>query len=125
MDCESPQSMTVSERLQRAITELLPLQTLLLSEEVDARVLSDLRDALNRVRNTAWAAQQSVASPMFHQGPMRVASFLTSERIRAAYQLCCSIQQDLATDDLQFQRGQLSELSGAATQLVKKLKERL
>ena len=125
MNGNAVESITVSARLQSAIAELQPLQELLLSAEVDPRVLTDFRDALNRVRNTAWAAQQSIASTMFHQGPRRVASFLTSERIRAAYQLCCSLRQDLTRDDLEFQKGQLSELYSAATTLLEKLKEKL
>ena len=80
----------VSERLASAITELSALQEPLLSGVVDPRVLTDFRDALNRIRNTAWAAQQSANAPLFDQGATTVASYLTSERIRAAYQLCRS-----------------------------------
>lgn len=118
-------NVNVSVQLQNAMTELWPLQELLLSEDVDPRVLSDFRDALNRVRNTAWAAQQSVAAKMFDQGSDGIASIVASERVRNAYQLCLSVQQDLAADQIQFQKGQLTELHSAATRLVEELKERL
>jgi hypothetical protein len=73
------------------------------SEKVDPRVLTDFRDALNRVRNTAWAAQQCAAASMYESSPVSVSSLLTSERIRAAYQLCCAIHDDLSRDDIPFQ----------------------
>jgi hypothetical protein len=123
--CKPMPNVTVSVRLKSAISELRRLQKLLLSEEVDARILSDFRDALNRVRNTAWAAQQSLASKLFDKGPTDVVSLLASERIRAAYQLCRSIEEDLTSDDIQFQKGQLSELHSVAARLVEQLKTRL
>jgi len=49
----------VSERLASAITELRALQEPMLCGEVDPSVLSNFCDALNRVRNTAWAAPPS------------------------------------------------------------------
>ncbi|MBZ5680368.1 MAG: hypothetical protein LAO24_09710 [Acidobacteriia bacterium] len=107
------------------MTELRAVQPLLLSGEVDPHVLRDFRDAVNRVRNTAWAAQQFVASRLSDQGTGGVVSLLAAERIRAAFQLCRSIQGDLGRTDIRFQRGQLTELYGAATQLTEQLKERL
>jgi hypothetical protein len=125
VDCESKQNVTVSKRLKSVITELRPLQKLLVNEKVDPRVLTDFRDALNRLRNTAWAAQQSAADPLYESNPVRVTSLLTSERIRAAYQLCCTIHDDLHREDVLFQRGQLSELYTVAARLVDELKGRL
>jgi hypothetical protein len=118
-------SATVSRRLASAIRELRALQEPLLSGDVDPEVLTDFRDALNRVRNTAWAAQQSAAAPLLGQGPEAMASFLASERIRTAYQLCRSIQNDVSKDDIQLQKGQLTEFYGVAKRLVEDLKERL
>jgi hypothetical protein len=92
---------------------------------VDPRVLADFRDALNRIRNTAWAAQQSANAPLFDQGATTVASYLTAERIRAAYQLCRSLHDDVCRDDIEFQKGPLVELYCVAKILVDELKERL
>ena len=125
MNCESKQGVSVSKRLKSVISELRPLQKSLTSEKVDPRVLTDFRDALNRVRNTAWAAQQSAAARLYESSPVSVPSLLTTERIRAAYQLCCHIHDDLHRDDVPFQKGQLSELYSVAARLVEDLKERL
>jgi hypothetical protein len=124
-NCSTLPGNKISERLASAITELRALQEPLLSGEVEPRVLTDFREALNRLRNTAWAAQQSAAGLVLDQGGATIASFLASERIRAAYQLCRSIQEDLARDDIDLQRGQLVELDGVARGLVDELKERL
>jgi hypothetical protein len=125
VNCASTQSVTVSRRLKSVIKELRPLQKLLVSERVDSRVLTDFRDALNRVRNTAWAAQQCAEAGVGESSSVSVTSLLTSERIRAAYQLCCTIHEDLHRDDVPFQKGQLSELYIVAARLVEELKTRL
>ena len=125
MSSESVPRANVSERLASAITELRALQGPLLIAKVDPRVLTDFRDALNRIRNTAWAAQQSANAPLFEQGATTVASYLTAERIRAAYQLCWYLHDDVRRDDIEFQKGPLVELYGVAKTLVEELKERL
>jgi hypothetical protein len=122
---ELAQRTDVSERLAVAIAELTALQEPLLSAVVDPRVLADFRDALNRIRNTAWAAQQSANAPLFDQGEATVASYLTAERIRAAHQLCRSLHSDICRDDIDFQKGPLVELYRVAKILVDELKERL
>jgi hypothetical protein len=121
----SVQSKTTSDRLEGAIHDLQALQQVLMSGDLDPGILATFRDALNRIRNTAWAAQQLVASQVSDHGPQSVASLLASERIRAAYQLSRAIVDDLNGDDIQFQRGQLSELHMAVTQLAQQLKEKI
>jgi hypothetical protein len=123
--CESKPTSAVSERLESAIGELQALQELILSGDLDARVLSDFRDALNRVRNTAWAAQRFVASQLSDQGSAGLVSLLASERIRTIYQLCRAATADLGNDEIQFQKGQLSELYVVVAQLTEQLKEKL
>lgn len=125
MKCESTSKSGIDERLENAIIELLSLQELLGSDEVDAQVLRDFRDALNRVRNTAWAVQQFIVSQEFEQGPAGLTSFLAGERIRGAFKLCRSVQEDLKREEVEFQKGQLSELYGVVTEVGQQLKERL
>jgi len=117
-----PQSAVVSEKLKVAIKDLRALQGLLTSADLDPRILTDFRDALNRISNSAWAAQQSVAAQVSGQGSPAVAALLASERIRAAYQLCRAIQEDLGNTEIHFQKGQLSELHGVAATLTEHLK---
>jgi len=123
--CELAAKVGVADRLESAIVELLALQEVLSSDAVDARVLSDFRDALNRVRNTAWAAQKFVASRLSDQGPAGLTSFLAAERLRAAFKLCRSVQEDLRGEEIEFQKGQLTEFDGVVRGLGEQLKERL
>jgi hypothetical protein len=67
-------------------------------------------DALNRVRNTAWVAQQYVIRKESDQDSTNVLSLLAGERIRAAYQLCHALSDDLKRTDIDFQRGSLVQL---------------
>jgi len=92
---ESAGAVTVSHRLEKAITELRGLQELLLSGEgLEPSILTDFRDALNRIRNTAWSAQQYIVLKATDQDSTTVLSILAGERVRAAYQLCQAIQAD-------------------------------
>jgi hypothetical protein len=126
MDCELTCDPAASERLKSAINDLRALQSLLLCGDLDPRVLSDFRDALNRVRNVAWAAQQSVAAQVSGNDSVAVGSLLAAERIRAAYQLCRHIQEDLGRDnEIQFHKGQLAELHAVVADLAGQLKNRL
>jgi hypothetical protein len=83
-----------SERLKAAIEELRGIQSLLVAGELDPRILTDFRDAVNRVRNTAWAAYQYAESKITGKDSRSIMSLVASERIRAAYQLCQAIQAD-------------------------------
>ena len=119
---EPAKNSAVSLRLTNAIGELSALLELLRSDDLDPRVLGDFRDALNRIRNTTWAAQQAAENKLFEQGPTNMDSLLASERVRAAYQLCISIREDLENDNTQFQKGQLTELYAVAVRLTKHLR---
>jgi len=114
-------SVSVSVRLQSATSELHEVEALMASADLDARILSDFRDAVNRVRTTAWATQQYAETKDTERDPSKVLSLLAGERIRAAYQLCRAIGQDLGRPDLRFQPGQLLQLRTAAKELVKQL----
>src|SRR5207245_1686658 len=65
-------AVNVSPRLEKAITELQGLQELLLSGDgLDSRILTDFREALNRIRNTAWSANNiSRSKPLTKIQPM-------------------------------------------------------
>lgn len=114
-------SVSVSVRLQSATSELHEVEALMASADLDARILSDFRDAVNRVRTTAWATQQYAETKDTERDPSKVLSLLAGERVRAAYQLCRAIGQDLGRPDLRFQPGQLLQLRTAAKELMQRL----
>jgi len=115
-------STDVRSRLAKAIAELQGLHRLLLSSEVAPDVLEDFRDALNRVRNTAWAAQQYVVRKETDQDSTSVLSLAAGERLRAAYHLSQALLEDLRGTDVKFQRGSLVQLHEITKTLSKQLK---
>jgi hypothetical protein len=122
MMSEAKDRLNVRSRLAKAIGELQGLHKLLLSSEVDPDVLEDFRDALNRVRNTAWAAQQYVVRKETDQDSTSVLSLAAGERLRAAYHLCQALLDDLKGTDIEFQRGSLVQLHEITKTLTKQLK---
>ena len=116
--------VSISVRLEKVTDELRRIQELLTSEaEVDGSILTDFRDAVNRVRNTAWAVEQFANSKLTETDPTTVLSVLAGERIRVAYQLCKLIEGDLTNTDIQFQKGQLLQLREITKALEQKLDE--
>jgi len=111
----------LSARLENATKELREVQDLLLSADLDSRILMGFRDAVNRVRNAAWVMEQYSESKANERDPGAVLSLLASERIRALYQLCKALQKDLGSTEIRFQTGQLMQLHDAAQDLVKQL----
>ena len=118
---EPTDRLPVRSRLEKAISELQGLQELLHSGELDPQILADFRDALNRVRNTAWAAQQYANRKASDQDSIDLLSFLARERIRATYHLCRAVNEDLKQTDVQFQRGSLIELDEITKALTQQL----
>ena len=112
-----------SDRLKAAIAELGGIQSLLAAGELDPRILTDFRDAVNRVRNTAWAAYQYTESKITGKDSRSIMSIVAGERIRAAYQLCQAIQDDLENTDVHLQAGQLIQLHAATKSLTDKLSD--
>jgi hypothetical protein len=84
--------------LGQAIVELQRLHKILLAGTLEPRILTDFRDALNRVRTAAWAAQQYVIRKETEQDSGSVLSLLVGERVRVTYQLCQAISDDLKTN---------------------------
>ena len=112
-----------AERVASAVAELCNLQQLLLTEDVDPRLLTDFRDALNRTRNTAWAVQQSLACQDTEADSATLMHVLAVERIRVAYQLGSALAEDLRKPDIELQAGQLLELYRVMKDLTARLAE--
>jgi hypothetical protein len=117
----TPGESNVPSRLESAISELQGIHELLLSGDLDPRVLANFRDALNRVRTAAWAAQQYVTRKEIEQDSNSVLSFLVGERIRGAYNLCRGVNDDLKRTDIKFQAGSLVQLHEVTKTLTEQL----
>ena len=111
----------LSTRLQNATQELREVQDLLFTADLDSRILGGFRDAVNRIRTAAWAMEQYSEIRAHDKDPGKVFSLLAGERVRALYQLCRALQEDMANPEIRFQTGQLIQLHSAAQELVKQL----
>lgn len=119
-----PQSQQLSAALERVTADLRRIEKLLVSgDNFEAGVLNDFRDAVNRVRTTAWGVQQFVESKTTERDPNVVLSVLAGERIRVAFVMCQTILADLNNPAIRWQKGQLSRLSDKSEQLAKRLNE--
>jgi hypothetical protein len=118
---ESTAGSDASSTLEQAIVELQRLHEILLAGDLEPRVLADFQDALNRVRTAAWAAQQYMSCKETEQDSGSVLSFLVGARIRATYQLCQAISDDLKRTDIDFQAGSLVQLYEVITALTEQL----
>ncbi len=116
-------SANVAERLQRVTNELRDIEDLLIHEKLDSSVLTDFRDAVNRVRTTAWAVAQYLETGAGGEQSAAVLSLLANERVRVTYRLCRLIDGDLANG--RIQSGPLVQLYLASQDLAQRLSEML
>jgi hypothetical protein len=124
MTAASGCSPDISTALQNVTHEIRQAQVFLTSEkDIDPRVLTDFRDAVNRVRNTAWAVAQYANSKEAEADPRAFLSLLAGERVRVAYQLCRLVQADMENSEIAFQKGQLLQLRDATSELTHQLGE--
>ncbi|MBI2956345.1 MAG: hypothetical protein HYY26_03425 [Acidobacteria bacterium] len=89
MGGESVSKQALTARLRKATNELGQLERLIRAEsgKLDAGVLDDFRQAVDRVRLTAFAAEDFLARRYRPRGPSELLSLITQERIRKTIQL--------------------------------------
>ncbi len=90
----------VNFQLRKACADLVRLEYDMRSGPIDARILSEFRDAVDHVRKTAWAVQEWQERQSRQQDPHTVLPLLTAERIRRATQLCDAIATDSAAHEV-------------------------
>ena len=114
----------LSTTLQGVTEELRQLEGLLImADQPDPRILTEFRDVVNRLRQTAWAVQQYSKLMANHSASSHVGSLLAGERIRTVCQLCKLIEADLGNPEIHLPNGQLDGLCGAMSRLAHHLRE--
>ncbi len=117
-------SPDVSATLQSVTEQLRWLQGMLLAEDTpDLRILTEFRDVVNRLRQTAWAVQQYGELIAAQTSSNPIATVLAGERIRAACQLCKLLEVDLDNQDIHIPSGQLRGLYDVVQELAQHLRE--
>jgi hypothetical protein len=120
---QSQETPDIAIRIQRVTDELRDLHNrLLCGPEMDPRIVADFREAVNRVRTTAWGLVKVAEAEAIGSDPGMVFSVLSSERVRLTFQLCKVVRDDLQRPAAQFQRGPLIELYEATNALAESLR---
>ena len=123
MDSGPNSHADLAERLRNITEDLKQVESVLVSERLDSAVLTDFRDAVNRVRTTAWAVQQYLDSDTNAEQSASVLALLANERVRVTYRLCRVIDADLA--NYEMSSGTLVQLYLATQDLAQRLSEQL
>lgn len=116
-----PANAGLGVRLQRITSELDEMDRAMQSGVVNPEILGEFRDAVSRVRTTAWALQQWMDLEQGQKNPNAVLSYLNAERIAVAIRLCESLHLDLQKADVSHQREQLQVLLVSVEKLFTRL----
>jgi hypothetical protein len=108
---------SISQRLLASTTELQELEKLVRSGDFSPRVLSEFRDAVDNIRQTAWAVQNWIGLKEQQRDPYTVLSALSEERVRRATQIARDLTVDLQSLEVGLETGGLAELFRAVQAL--------
>lgn len=117
----TPAGGGVGDRLQKVSVELRELEEAIKKGEIDGRVLREFRDAVDHVRQTAWAVQQWLQLQAQKRDAYSVLGLLTVERIRRATQLSTDLAIDLDATEVTFETEGLEGLFRAVQGLYERL----
>jgi hypothetical protein len=112
---------SLTTRLQVANAELQDLERLVISGDLDPRVLSEFRNSVDHIRNTAWAVQQWIGAKEKSGDPYAVLPALTAQRVRRATQLANDLSLDLQTVEVTADTEGVGELFRAVDDLKRRL----
>jgi hypothetical protein len=113
---------SVTARLHAATAELRELEQLVKSGDLDSRVLSEFRSAVDFIRTTGWAVQQWVGQKQKTDGdPYSVLPILSAERVRRATQLMRDLSLDLQAVEVSIDTEGVAQLFKAVDDLHTRL----
>ncbi|MGA7915964.1 MAG: hypothetical protein WCA00_12065 [Candidatus Acidiferrales bacterium] len=108
----------VTARLEAATSELHQLEALVKSGELDARVLSEFRNAVDHIRSTTWAVQKWLGLNNESGGdPFSVLPIMSAERVKRATQIANDLSLDLQSADIGIETPGIKELFDAVDNL--------
>jgi hypothetical protein len=111
----------VNFRLKKTSAELVRLNHVLQSGNIDARILREFRDAVDYVRKTAWAAEEWQERQLQRRDPSTVLPLITAERIRRATQLSDAISADLAAREVTSETTGMQDFFRAVERVYQRL----
>jgi hypothetical protein len=117
---DSNAQQSITSRLELATTELHALEGLVKSGELDERVLSEFRNAVDHIRSTTWAVQKWLGLQA-EGDPFSVLPIMSAERVKRATQITTDLSLDLQTVDVGIDTPGLVALFNAVDDLRRRL----
>lgn len=115
----------ISHKIMRTVSELNELEQNLVKEQVDPRLIAQLHDAIEHVRQTAWTLQQWLDLHATGGDPFAVLPQLEAERMQMLGKLAHNVNADIdATSINEFTLG-VSELYESIEGLHRRLQKML
>ena len=113
---------SLTARLDAATHELQRLEELVKTGELDQRVLSEFRNAVDHIRTTAWAVQKWIDLTEQSSGdPFSVLPVMSAERGRRATQISNDLCLDLQCADVGLDTKGIVDLYNAVGDLHHRL----
>ena len=107
----------VDFQLRKTSADLAKIEQIIKSGGVDARILKEFRDAVDYVRNAAWAVQEWQERQLQKRDPLTVLPLLSAERIRRATQLSKAITAELTAHEVTSETAGMGEFFRAIESL--------
>ncbi|HXO06166.1 MAG TPA: hypothetical protein VN884_11115 [Candidatus Sulfotelmatobacter sp.] len=118
----SSSERSITTRLESATRELNELEELVKSGDLDSRVLSEFREAVDHVRSTTWAVQKWIGLSDESGGdPFTVLPIMSAERVKRAIQISTDLSLDLQTIEVGIDTPGIIDLFNAVDDLHRRL----
>jgi hypothetical protein len=112
---------SLTTRLRAITVDLQELEQSVTSGDLDSRVLSEFRNAVDHIRNTAWTVQQWVDAREKSGDPYAVLPALAAQRVHRAAQLANDLCLDLQSVEVTAETEGMGDLRRAVEDLQTRL----
>lgn len=121
----APASGAMSQKIMRAIADLNELEQNLVKDRIDPRLIAQLHDAVEHVRQTAWTVQQWVDLHSTGGDPFDVLPQLEAERMHMLSKLAHNVTADIDAASINHYTLGISDLYETIQQLYRRLRKML
>jgi hypothetical protein len=111
----------LTARLEKMTVELQELEQAITMGNLDSRVLSEFRKAVDYIRNTTWTVQQWVDAREKSGDPYAVLPALAAQRVHRAAQLANDLCLDLQSVEITAETDGIGDLYRAVRDLQTRL----
>ena len=115
----------MSQGIIRAIGELTEMEQNLVKARIDPRLIAQLHDAVEHVRQTAWTVQQWVDLNTTGGDPFDVLPQLEAERMQMLRKLAHNVTADIDAESINHYTLGISDLYETIDQLYRRLRKML